>query len=651
MKFILFIFIITSFFTIDSFGIGSSDRTLYFEQMDSKNDSVIDVLKSLDLTGTGYFKYPIGTTAQRPTASTGMSRYNSTEGCLELYNGSDWICVGAGGGGGGGSSGLNIVSDFSFENEELAPDALAGGSFSYESYTADDELYTEFNEKYYEISYGVPTPLSSADLYVRDTFSRTGLDDKAGLFSIRIKALLATGETLKLCVRIDDPDWSEACESYLEVPIIGDDTWHEYKIPIVYGASSVQYEIYNESYSGTASIAVDLVEFKIGNDLGTINESDTDWVASAVTTRLTNSTITAVEKRQGDDILIRGTIEFSAAPTGTGRIDIPYTIDTSKIANTATYQQAFGTGTAFQDASGIRQIIPVYYDNNTLHLIYENDANELKLVTPTNPITFGSGDSISFYFKIPIEGWSTGRVNAFSQRRELTANTANEFSVRLDASCNVISENYDFINGNCSSGGTGVCTCTYNSGIFTVIPSITCTALDSASTNLTDCSLASTSTNSFTINIDAVNATAYVQSNEPVEIHVSKQGDDVNKTVEVHGEFKVDQIKGACFNTTYSETEIECGMRNGEMLYRRCFTVASDITTTSTIATWDLNLKIINAVVDNAGRYILFSHTAQASSANTSVIRYLPSTGDVQAAIDGTYEVGGGSNFCLDYTK
>jgi hypothetical protein len=48
---------------------------------------------ALELQFTDYLLPPVGTTAQRPTASTGMLRYNSTTNTLEFYNGSDWISL------------------------------------------------------------------------------------------------------------------------------------------------------------------------------------------------------------------------------------------------------------------------------------------------------------------------------------------------------------------------------------------------------------------------------------------------------------------------------------------------------------------------------------------------------------------------------
>ena len=46
-------------------------------------------------SGTGAFKLPVGTTGQRPTAATGQIRFNSTDGRLEVYNGSEWSAVGS----------------------------------------------------------------------------------------------------------------------------------------------------------------------------------------------------------------------------------------------------------------------------------------------------------------------------------------------------------------------------------------------------------------------------------------------------------------------------------------------------------------------------------------------------------------------------
>jgi hypothetical protein len=41
-------------------------------------------------SSTGGMFLPAGTTAQRPTPTTGMMRFNTTTGAVEVYNGSSW---------------------------------------------------------------------------------------------------------------------------------------------------------------------------------------------------------------------------------------------------------------------------------------------------------------------------------------------------------------------------------------------------------------------------------------------------------------------------------------------------------------------------------------------------------------------------------
>ena len=56
---------------------------------------------SLTLTGTGASKLNVGTTGQRPTAVTGMVRFNSTTAKFEGYGASAWGALGGGATGGG----------------------------------------------------------------------------------------------------------------------------------------------------------------------------------------------------------------------------------------------------------------------------------------------------------------------------------------------------------------------------------------------------------------------------------------------------------------------------------------------------------------------------------------------------------------------
>lgn len=54
------------------------------------NDSTTAVTGG-NVTATGAWTIPTGTTAQRPsTPATGMMRYNTTTSGIEIYNGSSW---------------------------------------------------------------------------------------------------------------------------------------------------------------------------------------------------------------------------------------------------------------------------------------------------------------------------------------------------------------------------------------------------------------------------------------------------------------------------------------------------------------------------------------------------------------------------------
>lgn len=65
------------------------------------NAATLTVPTTLALSSTGAVKMPVGTTAERPTASTGQIRYNSTLTQFEGYGASSWGTIGGGATGGG----------------------------------------------------------------------------------------------------------------------------------------------------------------------------------------------------------------------------------------------------------------------------------------------------------------------------------------------------------------------------------------------------------------------------------------------------------------------------------------------------------------------------------------------------------------------
>jgi hypothetical protein len=74
-------------YTADSSGI------LQIQTGTSVTAITIDTSQNTTLNTTGALTLPVGTTAQRPTPVTGMTRYNTAFGGLEVYNGTDWSLI------------------------------------------------------------------------------------------------------------------------------------------------------------------------------------------------------------------------------------------------------------------------------------------------------------------------------------------------------------------------------------------------------------------------------------------------------------------------------------------------------------------------------------------------------------------------------
>ena len=91
---------------------------------------------NLTVSGTDAVLLPVGTTAQRPTASAGKIRFNSTTTKFEGYNGTTWASVGGGATGGGSDqvfieNGQTVTTDYtistSYNAGTFGPVSIATG--------------------------------------------------------------------------------------------------------------------------------------------------------------------------------------------------------------------------------------------------------------------------------------------------------------------------------------------------------------------------------------------------------------------------------------------------------------------------------------------------------------------------------------------
>lgn len=81
-------------------GTGTTGTIPVWSSSTALGDSPLTVSSgSVIAGGTGFFRFPVGTTAQRPgTPATGMTRYSSTNGTLEYYGASAWKSIVSGSG-------------------------------------------------------------------------------------------------------------------------------------------------------------------------------------------------------------------------------------------------------------------------------------------------------------------------------------------------------------------------------------------------------------------------------------------------------------------------------------------------------------------------------------------------------------------------
>lgn len=463
---------VTNILAITNGGTGSSTKNF----VDLTSNQTIAGLKifsdNLEISSTGALTIPVGDTSERPTPAQGMLRYNTEEESFEGYNGSEW---GAIGGGGGGSAGINFVFDPSFEKGDLNPDTDASAVESYQTYTADDKLYAEFNEQYYRAAY---TGLTANNTYVRDTFARTDLDGKQGLFSIWIKA---DADQFELCLRTDDSGFASACDDAYKLNILGDNTWRKYEIPFIYGASSVEYEIKNASYTGDVTIELDNIYIGTMPD-GYIQQVGQAHFVGGIRVEqsgsndvdcqeLAQSSAPELPDYTGCDSIkeLKGSISYNNTENKPSfNVPVVAGVRYKITVNDFIYKQTGSsvvTCTSYISIDGGATVnkIRVIARNDDATSYIQNQADGSYTFTAENTETINvqyliqssvsnqceMGTRLSS-FSLDIYAYPDSSSTIVTQDTELTAKTANVFSFSMNDAGIVSNDSYDFINGNCT---------------------------------------------------------------------------------------------------------------------------------------------------------------------------------------------------------
>tara|TARA_R110000868_G_C10972634_1_gene770643 strand:+ start:24672 stop:26891 length:2220 start_codon:yes stop_codon:yes gene_type:complete len=363
----------------------------------------------------------------------------------------------------------------------------------------------------------------------QEVTSLVGLEGNQGLLSCRVKATAPGVRVRSLTNGVETSSIEVVSGAYKKI-----------EIPTKIGATSNGNEILvDSSYTGDVFIDECIFTPAPAGYVSSVDTSVTDWESCTFTMswNLSIDSTDCKKKRVGDEILVRGVINFNGTPNAvplTLNVADGLSIDTTKMASSGTTEYNFGQVSLFESGVQNRAGRLRYTGNATTFEVIDFGSNNVfQTVTQVVPFIIGANDKIHFYYKVPIQGWSSTSNTIVSQEKELTAQTANELSFVIDTNGVVLSENYDVINGNCTNPVAGSYDCTLNTGIFTASPS--CVSNGRANADIRRyVSCASSPT---TINLRVTDENG-ANINQDLSIVLSKQGADVNKSQVITGTFE-----------------------------------------------------------------------------------------------------------------
>lgn len=168
-------------------------------------------------------------------------------------------------------------------------------------------------------------------------------------------------------------------------------------------------EIPVDTTVATEELIIDNLEF-VTNPLPIVNfDNISSQEEVTVGASWSNTTVNTYQTRVGNRAQLDMRIDVVGTPSaGTLILDLPFTIDTSKLRGTVTSNNSLGDVTIWDDSSSTRYVGRVQYSTPTQLIIKYNDSSSLsQTVTNTSPFTFATLDRIHAITEfIPIVGWS-----------------------------------------------------------------------------------------------------------------------------------------------------------------------------------------------------------------------------------------------------
>lgn len=329
---------------------------------------------------------------------------------------------------------------------------------------------------------------------------------------------------VKLCARSAGVTSTTLCATHP-----GDGKWALLKVPFVLGGTTNGLAIVTDS-SVTGDVYIDDA-FLGANDL----KQESSVVGDKTSFTPTSNwpvTFSATYKRIGDtaDIEIKGTL--TGTPTGQLIVTLPSILtfisddrgSTSGVINSSAFiGGSIIGGSAY--LSGTNAISVRSWGTGGSYLNHVDTS-------PTIPGSWTTGTQFFISIKnLKIQGWASGDSIYSSS---CGANCVDVFSAKVSSTGVVSEENIDWINGNCSSGGTGFKVCSFNTGVFTTAPNCQMVSGVSSTSNfLTRINVSSSSSVTFlTMN------TSGTPVDGPFEIMCQKAGVDFTATRTIVGSFK-----------------------------------------------------------------------------------------------------------------
>lgn len=242
---------------------------------------------------------------------------------------------------------------------------------------------------------------------------------------------------------------------------------------------------YTSLTSGTATLGLNKVydgSVKSAKN-GAIVGPWESFTAGCGGTWTTNTTYSCKMRRVGEEYEFNIKLVLTGAPNAANlAVNLPtgMNIDFAKLAGSGSgfiikgKSGSLDTGTRdYLGSVTYRDATSVYVNAIGQAATYIDKTN---ILNQTVPFTFGATDEVTVEFSVPIVGLSGSGVT-FDSRCPTDLSCVNEFSAAV-TSAGVVTEpeGLNWISGNCSNGSTGNYVCTFNTNVFASAPHCTATA-------------------------------------------------------------------------------------------------------------------------------------------------------------------------------